>query len=109
MLNVQAIRTHLWREREEMLKRAETPVETGKGDDADLAAMSQNKARALWLANDARERLEAIEKALGRIERGTYGACTHCGKPIPEERLHAMPLTLYCVACQGQRERKLRH
>ena len=109
MLNLYTVRLALQREREEMLKRAKTPVETGKGDDADLATMSQNKERVLWLANDARQRLEAIEKALERIDRGTYGACANCGNPIPEERLHAMPLTLYCVACQGKLERKLRH
>lgn len=88
-----------------MILRAQTPIETAKGDDADIAAMSQNKAHSMWLADDAKQKLAAIEKALERIEQGKYGACAHCSKPIPEERLMAMPLTLYCVACQSRTER----
>lgn len=40
-----------------------------------------------------------IRAALGRIEDGTYGACSTCGRPISEERLAAIPSTLTCLAC----------
>jgi RNA polymerase-binding transcription factor DksA len=40
-----------------------------------------------------------IRAALGRIENGTYGACSTCGRPISEERLAAIPSTLTCLAC----------
>ncbi len=108
MLDPDTIRTVLYRERQELQKRIETPVETARGDDADLATMSQNKERALWLVNEAKQRLAEIDKALDRLEQGTYGKCLNCGTPIPEERLRAMPLTLYCVQCQGKLERKSR-
>lgn len=107
-MDLQSIRTELLRARSEMLERAQTPVETAKGDDADLATMSQNKARVLWLAKDAQERLVAIDKALARIKLGTYGACVNCNKAIPAERLNAMPTTIYCVDCQSKLGRKTR-
>lgn len=108
MLDLDAIRSQLTRERNELLNRLQAPLEMARGDDADLATMAQNKEHALWLAQDARQRLEAIEKALQRIERGNYGLCVNCGKPIPEERLLAVPLTLYDIECQTKLERKPR-
>jgi len=43
--------------------------------------------------------LELVEDALTRIDDGTYGKCQECGKPIPAERLDAIPYTPYCVGC----------
>lgn len=108
VVELDKLRGQLEKERDELLHRDQAPVETARGDDADIAALSQYKERELWLANDARQRLEALVKALNRIESGTYGLCANCGKPIPEERLLAMPLTLYDVACQSQLEKKTR-
>ena len=107
-MDLQALENELVQERNELLSRAEVPVETARGDDADLAVMAENKERDLWLAKDAKQRLEMIDKALARIANGTYGRCVKCGKPIPEERLVALPLTLYDVDCQGQLEKKVR-
>jgi DnaK suppressor protein len=108
LLDTKAIRRQLQQERDELLHRAEAPVEMAHGDEADLAVMAESKERDLWLANDAKQRLELIDKALARIEKGTYGKCVNCGKPIPEERLLTLPLTLYDVECQSKLERKVR-
>ena len=105
MLNLEVIQIELCRERQELMLRAQVRVETSKGDEADIAAMSQNKAQTMWLAEDAKQKMAAIDKALLRIEQGNYGACVQCAKGIPDERLMAMPLTLYCVDCQTQLER----
>jgi len=43
------------------------------------------------VASQLRERLEAIDRALGRIEAGTYGRSVLSGKPIPDPRLEADP------------------
>jgi RNA polymerase-binding transcription factor DksA len=40
-----------------------------------------------------------IDKALARIEAGTYGRCDGCGASIPEERLELRPMAGRCVAC----------
>ena len=41
--------------------------------------------------------LPSAQSALGRIEDGTYGLCTVCGRPIGEERLEAVPYATLCI------------
>jgi RNA polymerase-binding transcription factor DksA len=43
------------------------------------------------------ESLLSVEAALKRLADGTYGNCSHCGKPIDDERLIAMPTAQTCV------------
>lgn len=43
--------------------------------------------------------LSAIAAAIERLEAGTYGVCTSCGRAIPPERLDAIPWAATCVAC----------
>ncbi|HET8560500.1 MAG TPA: TraR/DksA C4-type zinc finger protein [Marmoricola sp.] len=47
----------------------------------------------------AQEHLTAVDKALVRLEEGSYGVCERCGGPIPEGRLEARPTASTCVAC----------
>ena len=44
-----------------------------------------------------------VERALAKIEDGTYGTCNRCGRPIAEERLDAIPWTSLCVDCSRNR------
>src|SRR5215218_2966692 len=43
--------------------------------------------------------LERTDRALAKLDEGTYGICDNCGRPIPERRLEAMPDSVLCVAC----------
>src|SRR5215469_1563300 len=45
----------------------------------------------------------AIEDALTRIRRGTYGLCSSCKRPISKLRLQAVPWTHLCRECKEQR------
>ena len=45
-------------------------------------------------------RLQAIGQALERINKGTYGKCSNCGKPIPTKRLEAYPEADKCLSCE---------
>jgi RNA polymerase-binding protein DksA len=55
---------------------------------------------------DGEERvLQAIDRALQRIEDGSYGTCARCGKEIPEERLEARPWAELCIEHQRELER----
>ncbi|MDD5040288.1 MAG: TraR/DksA C4-type zinc finger protein [Patescibacteria group bacterium] len=47
--------------------------------------------------------LEKIERALKKIELGTYGVCESCGKPIDDGRLAAYPEAQHCMACHTKR------
>lgn len=46
--------------------------------------------------------LEDIEKALSRIEKGTYGTCKYCQNPINERRLLARPTASSCITCKTE-------
>ncbi len=48
--------------------------------------------------------LRAIELARKKIANGSYGECSHCGEPIPIQRLMAMPAAERCAPCQAQYE-----
>lgn len=45
--------------------------------------------------------LARTERALAKLDEGTYGTCDHCGHPIAPARLRAMPDSVMCVACAG--------
>lgn len=63
-------------------------------DSAQVAAeMGENKV----LYDQLRRDLDDIEKALARMDDGTYGTCEVCGKDIGEARLEVMPSTRVCI------------
>jgi DnaK suppressor protein len=54
------------------------------------------------LLDNEKALLGEVQQALVRIENGTYGICTNCGQPIPEERLEAIPWASLCVTCESE-------
>jgi DnaK suppressor protein len=56
------------------------------------------------LEDNVREVLASVERALERIDDGTYGKCRRCGEAIPEQRLEAMPTAELCIACKEWEE-----
>lgn len=48
------------------------------------------------------ERLGEIDAALARIEAGTYGRCENCGRAIDDDRLRALPTTVFCGDCSAK-------
>ena len=106
VVDVETARKKLEEERAQLLARSIPAPEPARGDEADLAAMEQAKERALWLANDQKQRLAQIEQALARIDAGTYGICDACGKPIALERMEANPLAILCIEDQAKTEKK---
>ncbi|MDQ3728281.1 MAG: TraR/DksA C4-type zinc finger protein [Actinomycetota bacterium] len=51
------------------------------------------------IANDLQGIKERIERALEKLDEGTYGMCDNCGKPIVAGRLHAAPESALCIEC----------
>jgi RNA polymerase-binding transcription factor DksA len=60
--------------------------ESGEGD-----TMVVERERDLALSAQARQTVSDIDAAISRLTKGTYGYSTHSGKPIPRERLEAIP------------------
>ena len=52
--------------------------------------------------------LDEIEGALERLDRGRYGLCVDCSKPIPRKRLEILPFARRCLPCEGNKERHAR-
>jgi YteA family regulatory protein len=73
---------------------------------ADTATETYDRELDYTLEENSEHVLAEIDAALTRIEEGTYGICTNCGKPIPEERLEARPWATLCIDCQRERERR---
>ena len=57
--------------------------------------------KRLALENRIRQEISGIEHALDKFEKGTYGLCDNCGKPIDPERLEALPQASLCVNCKA--------
>ncbi|MGW5930250.1 TraR/DksA family transcriptional regulator [Streptomyces anulatus] len=79
----------------------------GAGDDeADTGTKNITREHELSLAANAQEMLEQTERALARLEAGTYGLCEVCGKPIGKARMQAFPRATLCVEDKQKQERR---
>jgi len=77
-------------------------------DTYDLASDARDKEINLILGDRDREKVQAIDEALSRVDDGSYGICESCESDIAEARLQALPFTRLCVNCQAERERELK-
>lgn len=69
------------------------------GDSAEQAQERENDEVVDAIGNETAQSILAIEAALGRIEKGSYGVCEACGEAIGEARLKAVPEATRCVDC----------
>jgi DnaK suppressor protein len=67
-------------------------------DFADRAQVAGEVGENLTLANALGVQLRLVEKALVRMDEGTYGTCEVCTEPIEAERLNILPMTNHCIA-----------
>ncbi|MCX5313646.1 TraR/DksA C4-type zinc finger protein [Streptomyces sp. NBC_00154] len=79
----------------------------GAGDDeADTGTKNITREHEMALAANATEMLEQTERALARLDAGTYGLCEICGKPIGKARMQAFPRATLCVEDKQKQERR---
>ncbi|MGW1682303.1 TraR/DksA family transcriptional regulator [Saccharopolyspora sp. NPDC002376] len=71
--------------------------------DPEGATLAYERAQVQGLLSDARRDLEALDRAVSRLEKGTYGICERCGKDIAPERLEALPAATTCISCASLR------
>ena len=79
-------------------------VNSRQGDLADQASGNNEVHIQLKLKQTDAKILQAIEEALWRIEKGTYGVCRDCGEPIAAPRLNAIPWTRVCITCKEKQK-----
>ncbi|CAA9215167.1 MAG: hypothetical protein AVDCRST_MAG10-349 [uncultured Acidimicrobiales bacterium] len=75
---------------------------------ADMGTETFEREKDLSILEQVEAELADVEHALRRLDEGTYGTCEVDGKPIPEERLEAMPATRLCLEHQAEAEREVR-
>jgi RNA polymerase-binding protein DksA len=74
---------------------------------AETAGATLDREIDLSLQDNARGTLAQVDRALEKLEEGTYGICDKCGKPIGEGRLEIAPYSALCVDCKRLQERAL--
>ena len=72
---------------------------------AETAAVTLDREIDLTLEENARASISQIDRALRKLENGSYGLCDKCGKPIGDDRLHAAPFATLCIDCKRLEER----
>ena len=80
--------------------------DTGGEDQADTGSKTFEREHEMSLAASHREILGQTERALARIDDGTYGICERCGNPIGKARLQAFPRATLCMTCKEREERR---
>jgi DnaK suppressor protein len=96
---------HSARELQDLLRDG---VDGAGNDQADVGSKGLERDAEMSLAANQRELLLQTEKALDRLEKGTYGQCEVCGEAIGKNRLMAFPRATLCMTCKQQEERSAR-
>lgn len=67
---------------------------------ADSAQSTAERARLISVVKALRTNLRDVERALTKMDLGTYGLCERCGQVISPERLEALPWAILCISCK---------
>jgi DnaK suppressor protein len=69
---------------------------------AEASSMKLEYAKELSIEQNTLDLLRKVDRALERVEAGTYGLCESCGNAIPVERLDVLPYSTLCVECASR-------
>jgi RNA polymerase-binding transcription factor DksA len=96
-------RESLLEERDQLAAQV-AALEPGSGSDgafddnfADSGQVAAEQGENKVLAAQLRAELDEVERALAKLDDGTYGRCEVCGEEIAEARLEAMPAARFCI------------
>jgi DnaK suppressor protein len=77
-----------------------------RGDEVDQAGEERSRELYLLLTTRNMRKLQALEEAWEKADKGTYGICEECNDPIGAGRLKAVPLATLCITCQSKLEKE---
>jgi DnaK suppressor protein len=110
--SLKKFKTLLETKREEILKRAKQTLSEDMTldandlpDEMDLASSEYLQSFTFRLRGREKSFLDKIEKALAKIEDGSFGKCEECEEEISIKRLEARPETTLCIRCKEDQER----
>jgi DnaK suppressor protein len=64
---------------------------------ADIGTETFEREKDLSILEQVEAQLRDVDRAMARVDEGTYGTCEACGKPIDAARLEARPATRFCL------------
>lgn len=73
-------------------------------DFAEQAVEMENSETMVALEDELSEQEREVERALARLDAGTYGKCTQCGEQVAAERLEALPAAAMCIDCASEND-----
>ena len=109
---LQRFKTMLEESRQTLLQSAKRTLEESNfdtddlPDEIDLASSEYNQSMVFRLRDREKFLLKKIDKALARIEDGSFGICERCEEEISVKRLEARPVTTLCIRCKEEQEKK---
>ena len=111
-VQLKKFKTLLTEKRDEIVKKAKQTLEEDMTldandlpDEMDLASSEYLQSFTFRLRGREKVFLDKIEKALRKIEDGSFGVCEECGEEISIKRLEARPETTLCIRCKEDQER----
>jgi RNA polymerase-binding transcription factor DksA len=75
---------------------------------ADTGTETFDRERDFSILEQVEAELADVERALQRLDEGTYGKCEACGEPIEDARLEALPAARFCLKHQATAEQQSR-
>ncbi len=110
--HLKKFKTLLLEKRDEIVKKAKQTLEEDMAldandlpDEMDLASSEYLQSFTFRLRGREKVFLDKIEKALRKIEDGSFGTCEECEEEIQVKRLEARPETTLCIRCKEDQER----
>ena len=112
-LDLEAVRRELEARRQSTRERVETLAERPELGAAqgfgkrigDGTTEAISRLTDIGVGRSLEAGLDRTERALAKLDDGTYGTCDGCGDPIPTARLRAMPDSVLCVTCASAERR----
>jgi DnaK suppressor protein len=105
LADVAELREQMTASQEDLADLIADSVDAAGDDQADAGTKTLEREQEMALGANVRLLLEQSYRALRRIDDGTYGTCTSCGRPIPKGRLKALPHATLCLECKQREER----
>lgn len=104
--DLERLRVELSSSAKELQDMLRDGVDGAGNDQADVGSKGLERDAEMSLAANQRELMLQTEKALARLENGSYGLCESCGEPIGKMRLMAFPRATLCMPCKKREERR---
>lgn len=112
--NFKELRTRLEEEKVRVSKELEQSKSSGPttgerregspfGKREEEATEAQELEQRLAVEQKLSQQLTAVDHALDKFDKGTYGLCDNCGQPIEPARLEALPLASLCIKCKAEK------